>query len=254
MPYVIDVDRSFENHVLVTLKGGHKIFGSYIPLADSIYYEDEYIFVVPCFLSPIDSDCVFIGGGDMNSRVGDKVHIPGDINASYRANPDNIVNSHGKMLRNICKNHNCCLLNNLNYDEKIFDGDFTFEKAGSKSQNDACITNVSGLRSVESFSIHDISFNFSDHKPISVSLKIPILAGVKSSLVAEDILTNSCDKSIKRQRKINSENVDWKAYETIVNLKLHNIAETINGEGYFIENVEKTVNEVDTALYNTALF
>ena len=31
MPYVLNVDRTFDNHIMVTLKEGHRLFGSYIP-------------------------------------------------------------------------------------------------------------------------------------------------------------------------------------------------------------------------------
>ena len=74
MPYALNVDRSFDNHILVTLKEGHRVFGSYIPPSDSIYYKDEYFYGIPAFLTPIDNDRVFIGGGDMNSRVGERAN------------------------------------------------------------------------------------------------------------------------------------------------------------------------------------
>ena len=31
LQYVTDVDRSFDNHIVILLKGGHRIFGSYMP-------------------------------------------------------------------------------------------------------------------------------------------------------------------------------------------------------------------------------
>ena len=254
LQYVVNVDRTFENHVVVALKNGHRIFGSYIPPSDSIYYKDEYFFALPGFLSPINSDFVFIGGGDVNSRVGDRAFTSSELNGQYRRNPDVFVNSHGRMLKDICKGSNCYLLNNLKYEEKIFDGDFTYEKAGNKSQNDVCISNLAGLKLTRSFSIHNIDFNFSDHKPISVSIEIPILAGVKTSLIAEDILSSSWEKSPKREKKIISEKVDWKAYETMVNLKLRNIADEVRGIEFSEESFKKAVNDVDTALQKAALF
>ena len=254
MPYVVNVNKDFDNHVLVTLKGGHRVFGSYIPPSDSIYYKDEYFYTVPGFLSPVDSDSIFIGGGDFNSRVGDRVYTSSEFNGRYRRNPDPVVNNHGRMLKDICKNSKCYLLNNLNYGEKIFDGDFTFEKAGNKSQNDACISNTAGLKKTKSFCIHNIDFNFSDHKPISVSIEIPVLEGVKSSVIAEDILSSSWEKTLKRERKIVSENVDWKAYEALVNLKLQNIVDETRGNEFSEESFQKSVNEVDTALHEAALF
>ena len=41
LPYLLNVDRSFDNHIRIILEGGHRIFGSFIPPSDSISYEDE---------------------------------------------------------------------------------------------------------------------------------------------------------------------------------------------------------------------
>ena len=68
----------------------------------------------------------------------------------------------------------------------------------------------------------NIDFNFSDHKPILVSIEIQILAGVTSSVIAEDIFMGSLKRG--------SENVDWKAYETSVCLKLQDIVNEVKGE------------------------
>ena len=106
---------------------------------------------------------------------------------------------------------------------------------------------------MQSFKIHNISFNFSDHKPISVSIQIPILAGVKSSQVAEYLLSNSFEKTLRRERKVYSDRVDWNAYGTLVDLKLRNIANEITGNELTEEFFEQTVNEIDTVLYKTAL-
>ena len=151
LPYVLNVDRNFDNHILIILKGGHRIFGSYIP---PIYYEDEYFHAVSCFLSPADNDRVFIGGGDWLQTLR-------DTNASCSADTDTFVYSYGWLLKNIYKSPNCLILNNLNYNEKNVN-DLTFEKDGNKSQNDICVTNITELKRVTSFSIHGISCNLSD--------------------------------------------------------------------------------------------
>ena len=51
-----------------------------------------------------------------------------------------------------------------------------------------------------------------------------------------------------------SENVDWKAYETMVNLKLRDIADEVRGIEFSAESFEKAVNDVDTALHKAAIF
>ena len=255
LQYVTDVDRSFDNHIVILLKGGHRIFGSYIPPIDSLYYSDEYYNAVPCFLSPTHNDCVFIGGGDMNSRVG-KMLASVDIGASYRDNIDTVVNENGKILKRICKNTSSMVLNNLNFNSKIFDGDFTFEKGDKRSQNDFCLTNISGLQKVEAFDIHNVSFNFSDHKPISVSVEIPILTGVSSSIVAEDILSNSWDVSPRRAKKISPEFVDWNAYCLLAELKIENLNNKLIASDDFTSDgtFQNIVEEMECGLYNAARF
>ena len=49
-----------------------------------------------------------LGGGDFNSRVGDVSHVPPLSGARYRKNPDVNVNSHGKMVKKVCKACNVC--------------------------------------------------------------------------------------------------------------------------------------------------
>ena len=256
LPYVLNVDRSFDNHILIILKGGHRIFGSYIPPLDSLYYDEEYYHAIPCFLSPVNNDSVFIGGGDMNSRVGNS-QSQQVIGATYRANPDTFINTHGRLLKKICKNTNSLVLNNLNFNGKTFDGDFTFEKGGNKAQNDFCYTNISGLQRVNSFDIHNLVFNFSDHKPISVSIDIPISSGISSFIVAEDILSNAWDETPKRQKKILPDDVDWEAYNSIASLEIQNILNELNNTNTNMvddTSFQKIVNDMEDNLYKTAQF
>ena len=41
MEYVINVDKSLNDMIVLTLLGDHKIFSNYIPPVDSIYFKDE---------------------------------------------------------------------------------------------------------------------------------------------------------------------------------------------------------------------
>ena len=113
MPQVVNVNCTFDNHIIITLKEGHRLFASYIPPSDSIHYKDEYFFDIPALFSPIDNNRVYIGGGDLNSWISNSLQIPTNFNGVYRPNPDTFLKSHGRILRNICKNCNCYLLNNL---------------------------------------------------------------------------------------------------------------------------------------------
>ena len=65
----------------------------------------------------------------MNGRVGDvKTKLP--VGMVYRANVDSVVNDHGKEILKICKSFKCFIVNNLDFNGKKFDGDFTFQKGG----------------------------------------------------------------------------------------------------------------------------
>ena len=172
MKFVNKVYLEYESHILILLKGGHRIFGSYVPPSDSPYYGDKYFNYLSSFLISSDSTFSVIGGGDLNSRVGKVNHLPLINGPYYRKNPDETVNSHGKILKKICKAYNFYITNNLTICENDFDGNSTFSKGNRKSQNDICISNASGLLNMDSFKIHDISFNFSDHCPISISCNL----------------------------------------------------------------------------------
>ena len=103
----------YESHILIQLKGGHRIFGSYVPPSDSPYYSDKYFNYLSSFLTPTDSTFSVIRGGDLNSRVGVVSHLPPINGSYYRKNPDEAINSHGKMLKKICKVYNFYIINNL---------------------------------------------------------------------------------------------------------------------------------------------
>ena len=130
MSHVIKVCQDYESHIVVMFNGGHRIFGSYIPPEDSPYYNDKYFLYISSFFSPIDSNCSFIGGGDLNSRVGGSSSVPPLLGAAYRKNPDVTVNSHGRMVKKISKACHAYVVNNLTVDYKNYDGNFTFSKGG----------------------------------------------------------------------------------------------------------------------------
>ena len=74
------------------------------------------------------------------------------------------------------------------------DGKYTFYKGWKKSQNDLCICNKHGLKSVTFLKIHEIGWNISDHFPISVSckFKMNVNFGVRASLdINEDMYDTS---------------------------------------------------------------
>ena len=119
--------------------GNHTLFGAYITPRDSIYYEETCFGDLSNVFVPVDSSYAVIGGGDINSRVGDIKVVPLVERAMYRTNPDKEVNANGNILKRVCKNFKCYVVNNLSTLDKYFDGKITFNKGGRKSQVDLCL-------------------------------------------------------------------------------------------------------------------
>ena len=101
----------------------------------------------------------------MNCRIGNLINETRLSQGKYRCNPDLDINSNGKSLVDICKSFPCYPVNNLTYKDKNFDGKFTFYGGNGKSQNDIVVGNRDSSDRIESFTVHEIAFNPSDHFP-----------------------------------------------------------------------------------------
>ena len=211
MAHIKCINVDYEGHIVITFNGNHKIFGSYIPPRDSMYFSEQCFYEMINILEPINSNYVIFGGGDMNSRIGNlfKSLRPPTNDSFYRNNIDEITNNHGQLLYDICKAYKYYSLNNLTIHNVEFDGKFTFQKDIRKSQNDVCISNKNGLNNISAFKIYnDIAFNFSDHTPISVTAEIQIDTTPRYSQVTQDLLSQPCSHIDNRQRKINDKLVN----------------------------------------------
>ena len=247
--YVEHVETNYTNHVIITLKGGHRIFGSYIPPSESIYFSEECIWDIPFFFTPKDSDRVILGGGDLNSRMGD---LTSQTSCTYRKNPDNETNTNGRTLKKICSRYNIQTLNNLSIYGKDFDGDFTYHKDDRKSQVDVCLSNNRALDSVTAFRIHTIPFNFSDHLPISTELEIDINSSISMSHITADILSNNGDDAGTRPPKIPT-NINWNAYINTASKDLQEMKRKIeNTAEYTQDTVDKIVDDLHDIISKSA--
>ena len=254
MPLVLKVCLEYESHIVVMFKGGHRVFGSYIPPEDSLYYSDKYFTYLSSFFAPKNSNCTFIGGGDYNSRVGEITHVPHLSGSSYRNNPDTVTNSHGKMIKNVCRSCNVYIVNNLTLANKVFDGNFTFFKGDRRSQNDLCISNITGLCDIESFRIHEVDFNFSDHCPISISFSLTTKDNSLPKLVSEDLLSQSGERVQKRQKQLQRDDVNWNAFKNSANINLLQFQDKINDYNLRSqEGLNEAFNQIEECLFNTAL-
>ena len=146
------------------------------------------------------------------------------------------------------------VVNNLSIGDKTFDGNFTFSKGGRRSQNDLCLTNVAGLKDIESFIIHDMHFNFSDHWPISLCCSLVVKEESLAKLVSTDLLSQSGERVPKRPMKIQNEDINWEAFQNSANINLLQIQNSLHN--YDLRNQEtldKVFNQLESSIYNTAL-
>lgn len=112
-------------------------------------------------------------GGDFNARVGNLNAVNYKaLNWRYDDNTDSHLNQHGKALRSICEILKISPINHSKFYDRLFDGNFTYFKAGKKSQIDLLITNDCGRRLIDNFSITQTGWHISDHLPLDVSLCI----------------------------------------------------------------------------------
>ena len=90
MQYVTKINRDIPDCIKVIFHGGHEIFGSYIPPSDSLYFSETCFAHIPNFFSKkkSKSSSIVIGGGDLNSRVGDLKQCVPLLSAKYRPNID----------------------------------------------------------------------------------------------------------------------------------------------------------------------
>ena len=255
MQHVTKIDKDIPDNIVVKFRGGHVVFGSYIPPSDSIYYEDACFTNIPNVFANSKNSVVIIGGGDLNSRVGDITQKVPILSAKYRANVDTVTNAHGKLLRKICNSYNCFVVNNLTIGDKHLDGDFTFHRgADRRSQNDICVANLEALRNLESFTIHKIGWNFSDHQPISCTVKFDLYDYSIPLKASADILSDDMGETGKRPRKVTSEQVNWNAYRTIASVEMEMLQEKIEtlSSSPSSNILSEVVNTLSTKLYNAA--
>ena len=250
--FITDIDKSKNDMIILTLLGGHKISSNYIPPVDSSFFKDDMFSMVANQFEPESNDIVVLGGGDVNSRVADLVTpLRG---GKYRENPDTEINSHGRFLAVICNSFKCYPLNNLTYKGKQFDGKFTYYKDKKKSQNDIVLGNRVAIDNVESFTIHELSYNPSDHFPVTVKCNFPVRVDDSMCNAASDLLTNGIEVRIKREKKIRSTDVDWNSYERISNNEIGMLRDSILqlADSPSQSLMDTCLNKLSKSLHNVA--
>ena len=114
-------------------------------------------------------------GGDFNSRMGNmNIISTKSLKWNYAPNVDTVINHHGRQLASICELNKVMPLNHCQYYNTIFDGRYTYYKAGNNSQIDFVLTNKNGRKYVTNFKIIDTMWHLSDHLPLSLHLCLPL--------------------------------------------------------------------------------
>ena len=253
LPHIKKVYKNIQEMIVVEFAGGHKIFGCYIVPRDSPYSNEGDFAKIANMFSPKNCSSVIIGGGDVNSRVGDlKMRLPG--NCSYRKNVDEVINEYGKILSSVCQSERCFVVNNMDIDSISLEGDFTFMKGGRKSQNDLVLSNKSGLSVIKNFRIHNTIWNPSDHKPVSIEIDLDITNNNLAALASNDILSQHNLSDMKKAKKINHEQIDWDSYKLLTGNDFRFYEENIQilERKRDLSSLDRAVNTLSDSLYKTA--
>ena len=183
----------------------HILFGGvYIQPENSKYFKLT-------MFSQIDSilvDCKrynytpFIGG-DFNSRIGD-INLISPRTWTYETNYDTVVNKHGRIyMSDLCRRNNVYPLNHLKYKGKTFHGDFTYYKNNKKSEIDYVLTDNTGKRFVEKFQVIDNNWQISDHRPISIEIRIDTTTSIDILLARAENLNFVFDENSTEIKRFN---------------------------------------------------
>ena len=249
--YIKCVDISSPDHIVVRFKNGDTVFSSYIAPTDSPYFDVTDFSNIANAFSPVDKSRVVFGGGDMNGRVGTMKSSEGLV---YRQNVDNVLNDHGKEILKICKAFKCFIINNLNFNEKIFDGDFTFQKGGRKSQNDIILSNRTALQAIQNFKIHKEVWNPSDHCPVSVTFELKVLKDMFGIVASDDLICDLNEECYKKPKKISTKSVNWDSYYRLVESDQQSYAKKVEElkEVKSLENLDALVSDLSKSFYKAA--
>ena len=170
MPYVIRVDMETDDMIWLELSvcAGVRLGGVYVPPEDSLY----------CEASPLRSLNLRCSGekevialGDFNARVGSPVITCGDESVyEYGGVKDTTVNSHGRMLVNMCNSNSMTVMNHLKQSDQTLGGNLSFRRGATWiSEIDLCVVKSSCVGMISSLHVNQ-AIKGSDHAPLCVSV------------------------------------------------------------------------------------
>ena len=107
---------------------------------------------------------------------------------------------------------------------------------------------------IDSFKIHEIGYNPSDHFPLVVTCRFKCRTEDYMNKAAGDLLSEGYSLSVKREKKINSDDVNWDNYKHIAKNEIDLLSSSVSDLAATPSQslLDRCLKKITTALYNTA--
>ena len=173
-PDIYHVDKTVNDQIWFSLSSAPHIrfCGAYITPSTSTYFSEDEMANLQA--KTIDDETMIVIVGDLNSRIGAKVHnlISND---SWQYNPVDLgENENGKKLFSICKDNDLVIANNLKTEAVTLTSSPTYRMRSKwVSELDLCIISKSLVHAVSSLHVNQDTSLPSNHAPVSVNFNLP---------------------------------------------------------------------------------
>ena len=226
--YVLDVDVSIVDQVwfrLACVPG--VLFGCcYVPPPDSPYYDQTSFSSMQAKIKENrQNKCLIIG--DINTRFGITVRdLPMCLEAQHLSYPDipdpvRSANDNAIALFGICVEENMAVVNNLKSQQNHFKSNLTYRQGREwVSELDTCVISSNMIDNISSFQVHQIPSLPSDHAPITVEFRSPLidLEGLmyRASVLGDHaVLHNTVSNSLKK-KPISFNSINQEKFKEII--------------------------------------
>ena len=164
-------------------------------------------------------------GGDFNSRIGNIGSFSSkSLNWKYEENIDKGDNGNRSSFRDMCEVMNILPINHCIYNRKKFEGGFTYYKGGKKSQIDFIVTNNTGRRNIEKFSMIKEGWHFSDHIPLDIDTRLTYDISALSLLLRSKSLIKETEPSRNNVIKTFKKEFDFNTAKLVLETNAVNIS------------------------------
>ena len=186
-PDVYHIDRTVNDQIWFSLSSAPQVrfCGAYITPSTSSYFDEAEMANIQA--KTVEDEMVIIVG-DLNSRLGEKVHdLVGGV---WTYNPVDVgENENGKKLFNICKDNNLVVANNLKTESATLTSSLTYRMRNKwVSELDLCIVSKKLAPALTHFHVNQDTSLPSNHAPVSVTFNSP-----ERSIGLHELVTRSED-------------------------------------------------------------